>query len=175
MRFRCNGLDSCLSQAVEVWEPRFQSLDGGAPLWRSGPANGILVSEQSNFLEGVLQINGLGPFYRHEVLAFLEVIEVPKISTFGRDLKNRNVPIRGPHLKVFGRLYSPCHQSHSHESGTRYLHPDPVAWIEKLKSPAVPRSATARDEAETDGVFPGPIEGAIELPVPRFSLRSFGA
>ena len=128
----------------------------------------MLAPEQSNFTEGVLKINRLSPFHRHEVLAILGVIEAMVIFTNGIGLKKGKVPIGGSNPEVFGRLCSPFHQSHSHVSGTRHINPDTITRIEKLKSPAVPRSTTSTDEAEADGVFPRAIligsEGAIELP-----------
>ena len=58
----------------------------------------MLAPEQSNFAEGVLQINGLGPFHRHEVLAIFEVIKAMVIFTIGSGLKKGNVPIVVPLL-----------------------------------------------------------------------------
>ena len=135
-------------------------------------ADGVLVAEHADFLNGLAGRDGLQPVDGDNVFRFLFVVgELLVVVAVARNLAEADLALGGVHHEVAVTLRAAGHAPYADEAGAGNLDPDAVAGIEQLQRPAVPSVTAATDEAAFHGIvpraFPGVgAEGMVKLPVP---------
>ncbi|MNE64546.1 hypothetical protein D3C80_1599630 [compost metagenome] len=108
-----------------------------------------MVTEQTDFLDGLFNRHGLQPFHRHEVLAQHWVVAVFGVvgATFG-GLQHRRIDAVVGHGEVCRCCGPPGYTADADVALLRNVDPHPVAGGEHLQAVAVPSAATATDKTK---------------------------
>ena len=110
-----------------------QPLNGVAPLWSRGLANGVLIAEEAQFVNGLIFRDGVEPLDTDEILGAVGIAGFRAQFRGGaQDFDGRTPAGRDLYGEVVQGLHCIGHAAHADVAFLWNLHPHAIAGREKL-------------------------------------------
>lgn len=125
-----------------------EPLNRVTPLRGSGLADGILITEQPDLVDGFLGGDGVEPIHLDKIFGFLGIVcSLPVFLSMLEHIETGTLALRGLDHEVLRTLNGFLDDADTYIPCLRDIRPNPVPWGQERQRPTIPTTASRADEA----------------------------